>query len=193
MRRRLFPGLIALAVWLVVAAVLPAGAREPSIHKLGKRQFPLATTRLDARRKLLPVAYHLRANYAWSVCEIEGLGLREFMAHSSIQSINDLPVETVLPEGLLCYLPRADRYHFNPCAVNEFNQIDGVNSWLRDIDTEFKILERLANLIPSTNATGRIHMYTQLAPCASCHQVMCDFLDRYPNVTLQVFYREPYP
>ncbi len=190
-RRLLAAGLFAAALLLLSAH--GAWAREPVVRKLNKSKEPLVATRIEARRALLPARFRERNNYAWAVFRIEGVKEHEFIAHSGIQDVNDIPVECVIPEGLLCFRPQPGRYHFKPQAVNEMNVIDGPNSWFRHIDTEFKMLERLADLIPSTNATGRIHMFTQLHPCASCYQVMCDFLDRYPNIDMQVLYYDPYP
>lgn len=190
-RRLAAGGLCAAAVLLLAAAA--AWAREPVVRKLDRSQETLAATRIESRRALLPPRFRNRNNYAWAVFRIEGVEEQEFIAHSGIQDVNDLPVECVMPKGLLCFGAVPGHFHFKPLAVNEMNEIDGPNSWFRHIDTEFKMLERLANLIPSTNAVGRIHMFTQLHPCASCYKVMCDFLDLYPNIDMQVLYSDPYP
>ena len=192
MRRTAWPWAAAAVLALALAAGA-AWAREPLVRKIDPATDWRAVLRIEARRSILPLRFQRRNNFAWAIVRIEGVDRQEFIAHSGIQDINDIPVENVFPEGLVSFKPSRGSYHFTPLAVNEFNVVEGPDSWYRDIDTEFKILEDLARRIPSTNATGRIHMYTQLHPCASCYHVMCEFLDRYPNITLQVLYKEPYP
>ena len=58
------------------------------------------------------------------------------------------------------------------------------------MDTECKILEDLAAHLPDPAATGRVRLYTDLYPCASCRHVMAQFLTVYTNVRMQVLYRE---
>lgn len=190
-------GLLRLAAWAAAAllAAWPAAswARKPAVRLLDPAREPRTAERIEARRDLLPERYRRRNNFAWAICQVEGVDRHEFIAHSSIQDINDIPEEYDLSASLLSFRPPPKSYHFQPLAVNGDNVVDGPDSWFRHIDTEFKILEDLARRIPSENAAGRILLYTELHPCASCYQVMCDFLDRYPNIQMQVLYREPYP
>ena len=190
-------GRLRLALWAALALLLAwpvaAWAREPSVRLIDPAREHRVAARIEARRGLLPPKYQRRNNFAWAIFKIEGVDSQEFIAHSSIQDANDIPADYDIPDGLVSFRPPPQRYHFTPHPVNGDNVIGGPDSWYRHIDTEFKILENLARIIPSEDAVGRILLYTDLHPCASCFQVMCDFLDRYPNITMQVLYREPYP
>lgn len=181
------------ALALLLAWPVAAWARKPSVRLIDPGREQRTAERIEARRGLLPAKYQRRNNFAWAICRIEGVDREEFIAHSSIQDINDIPADYEIPDGLVSFRPPAQSYHFQPQAVNGDNVVEGPDSWFRHIDTEFKILEDLARRIPSEDAVGRILLYTDLHPCASCYQVMCDFLDRYPNIQMQVLYREPYP
>ncbi|MCD5360615.1 hemagglutinin repeat-containing protein [Chromobacterium aquaticum] len=61
-------------------------------------------------------------------------------------------------------------------------------SYLRDSDTEFKILENIAQKLgPSSNVSGTINLLSEKAVCPSCRSVVDQFRLRYPNIKLNVF------
>ena len=60
--------------------------------------------------------------------------------------------------------------------------------YLRDMDTEFKILETLAQRLgPSSQTSGRINLISEKMVCPSCSDVVTQFRERYPNIQLNVF------
>lgn len=78
----------------------------------------------------------------------------------------------------------------------EANQhyVSGPGGYLRDVDTEFKILENVAQRLgPNSNVPGRIDLYTEKLTCPSCSSVIMDFRIRYPNIQLNVFTKEVMP
>ena len=59
--------------------------------------------------------------------------------------------------------------------------------YLREYDTEYKILEEVASQLGSnTKATGVIDLYSKLPVCESCSGVIAQFREKYPNITINV-------
>ena len=73
--------------------------------------------------------------------------------------------------------------------VNGNNVINGPNSWPRDVDAEYKILSDIQKRLGNNyNASGRIKIYTELEPCASCKGVFKQFKQMYPNIDIEIIY-----
>ena len=85
-------------------------------------------------------------------------------------------------------VPEEER-HYETLCVNRRNQIDGEDCWDRAQDTEFKILEAITARLDDLQAEGIVVLYTDLPPCASCRRVIAAFLDRYPNIRMEVLYK----
>ncbi|RUS67271.1 tRNA nuclease CdiA [Saezia sanguinis] len=69
--------------------------------------------------------------------------------------------------------------------------IGGPGAYFRDVDTEFKILENLAQKLgPNTNATGTVNLISEKVVCPSCTTVIMQFRERYPNIQLNIFTRD---
>ncbi|MDG9853111.1 filamentous hemagglutinin N-terminal domain-containing protein [Pseudomonas nitroreducens] len=63
--------------------------------------------------------------------------------------------------------------------------------YLRDMDTEFKILETVAQRLgPSSQASGRINLISEKMVCPSCSDIVNQFRERYPNIQLNIFTME---
>ncbi|MCP3935319.1 MAG: hypothetical protein GY708_08100 [Actinomycetia bacterium] len=60
---------------------------------------------------------------------------------------------------------------------------------LADLDSEYKILEEIANRIgpASETVTGAVRLYTERPACDSCLGVLMQFSERYPNIVVAVF------
>ena len=66
--------------------------------------------------------------------------------------------------------------------------VGGPAAYLRDVDTEFKILETVAQRLGNnTTASGQINLFTEKLVCPSCSDVVTQFRQRYPNIQLNVF------
>ncbi|BBH12474.1 hemagglutinin repeat-containing protein [Chromobacterium haemolyticum] len=66
--------------------------------------------------------------------------------------------------------------------------LNSARAYLRDSDTEFKILENIAQKLgPSSNVSGTINLLSEKAVCPSCRSVVDQFRLRYPNIKLNVF------
>ncbi|MDU8432986.1 deaminase domain-containing protein [Pseudomonas syringae pv. actinidifoliorum] len=66
--------------------------------------------------------------------------------------------------------------------------IDTPEGYLRDIDTEFKILETVSQRLKGDSlAAGSINLISEKAVCPSCTSVIEQFRLKYPKVQLNVF------
>ena len=74
-------------------------------------------------------------------------------------------------------------------CVNQRDVVEGPDCWVRVVDTEYKILEDMAARLPDPSVKGRVKLYTDLPPCASCWNVMKQFMAEYTNVQMQVLYQ----
>lgn len=61
----------------------------------------------------------------------------------------------------------------------------------RNHDTEFKLLEFLGSIIKPSDE-GIVNLYTKYQPCLSCDYVMVQFVKKYKNVKLNVYFAEEY-
>ncbi|WP_255255261.1 deaminase domain-containing protein [Bacillus pseudomycoides] len=59
----------------------------------------------------------------------------------------------------------------------------------RDSDTEYKILNDIANRLGNnTEAKGKIKLFTELDTCDSCSRVIAGFAKKYKNIELEVIH-----
>ncbi len=193
--KKWMPYALVLLAWVVLAGPV-AGAsapttftREPVVQKIDKKKHAAVRERIEFIRDQLPQEFHDRHNFAWAVIKIDGVDIREYYSHSGIQSLEDMSDKAGRKIQEISVRP--EHAQFETLCVNRNNVVDGPDCWNRRVDTEFKIIEHLMEFMPrDTNVTGRIGLYTDLPPCASCLHVMRQFLQRYPNVQMDVLYGE---
>ena len=166
--------------------VLPE--RLPAIRLIEPARDGPALKRIEAMREKLPEKNRRRNNFAWAVAKIDGLEKVEYYAHSGINGTGGLSAEAAA--RIPGISPRCKKGRFEVLCVNHADEIEGDDCWPRYMDTECKILEDLAARLPDPSASGRVRLYTDLYPCASCRHVMAQFLASYTNVQMQVLYRE---
>ncbi|EEM08270.1 hypothetical protein COM13_09615 [Bacillus pseudomycoides] len=74
--------------------------------------------------------------------------------------------------------------------VFETSKIDNQDALF---DTKAKLLENIAGKLGDNyDVKGSIDLYTQLSPCASCRGVISQFMDRYPNIKINLNYDKQY-
>lgn len=162
--------------------------RLPAIRLIEPARDGPALIRIEAMREKLPEKNRRRNNFAWAVAKIDGLEKVEYYAHSGINGTGGLSAEAAA--RIPGISPRCKKGRFEVLCVNHADEIEGDDCWPRYMDTECKILEDLAARLPDPSASGRVRLYTDLYPCASCRHVMAQFLASYTNVQMQVLYRE---
>ena len=187
-------GWIAALAWVGAAAaqldapeqMLPT-VRQPTLRKAQSEKDALALARVEFCRDKLPEQYRRRNNFAWAVAKIKGLDKVEYFAHSGIQNLDDFSKATVKQLEGISIRPEKGRFH--ALCVNQNDVVDGYDCWVRVVDTEYKILEDMAARMPDPSVKGRVKLYTDLPPCASCWNVMKQFMTVYTNVQMSVLYR----
>ena len=162
--------------------------RLPAIRLIEPARDGPALKRIEAMREKLPEKNRRRNNFAWAVAKIDGLEKVEYYAHSGINGTGGLSAEAAA--RIPGISPRCKKGRFEVLCVNHADEIEGDDCWPRYMDTECKILEDLAARLSDPSAAGRVRLYTDLYPCASCRHVMAQFLASYTNVQMQVLYRE---
>ncbi len=165
-----------------------APARPLRIRQIEEGRDGSALRRLEAVRKTLPEKYRRRHNFAWAVAKIEGLEKAEYFAHSGVDRRGEISSAAAATIEDISVRPKKGG-RFEVLCVNRADEVEGVDCFPRYSDTEYKILEELAARLPDSSARGRVRLYTDLPPCASCRHVMRQFLALYPNVQMQVLYR----
>ena len=193
-KRTWIVGWIAALAWAGAAAaqidapeqMLPT-VRQPTLRKAHPEKDALALERVEFCRKKLPEQYRRRNNFAWAVAKIKDLDKVEYFAHSGIQSLDDFSKEMVKQLDGISVRPKKGRFH--ALCVNQNDVVDGYDCWIRVVDTEYKILEEMAAHMPDPSVKGRVKLYTDLPPCASCWNVMKQFMAVYTNVQMSVLYR----
>lgn len=189
-------GLVALCVVLAQGVLAqPAadayeavpGIRQPSLRKIHWQRDATVIERIELQRAKLPAQYRQRFNFAWAAAKIDGLDKEEYFAHSGIQDLEAMSSLEAKRLAGISVRPEKGRYY--TLCVNQNDIIDGPNCWQRTVDTEFKILEDIVSRLPDSAAKGRVKLYTDLPPCASCWNVMKQFMAEYTNVYVQVLYK----
>lgn len=185
--RRLGAALLAGSVCFAWPSAAQVAARHPEIRPIEPGRDDPALARIETVRRRLPEKNRRRNNFAWAVAKIEGLDKVEYYAHSGIQSLDDFSKELAKQLEDISLRPEKGRY--KALCVNQNDVVDGNDCWVRVVDTEYKILEDMAARMPDPSVKGRIKLYTDLPPCASCWNAMKQFMAEYTNVNMSVLYR----
>ena len=114
-------------------------------------------------------------NVGFADVSINGLKT-DWFAHSQIQILSDIkPAEAVSNISLKPTNPTFQAYK--------------VGEYIRDVNTEFKILNDIAKALgDNTSAVGKIKLFTELPPCSSCSNVIAQFTEKYPNIIIEVIH-----
>ncbi len=189
------------AIWLALAAVaMPSLSRaaeppqveerivrQPTLRKIRADRDGAALERIEHCRARLPAQYRERNNFAWAVVGAKDLDKTEYFAHSGIQSLDGYSSPMAKQLEGISLKPENGRYHV--LCVNQHDVVDGSNCWVRSVDTEYKIIEDLVARLPDTSIRMRVKLYTDLPPCASCWNVLKQFMAEYENARVQVLHR----
>lgn len=75
----------------------------------------------------------------------------------------------------------------SPFTAFEVPNSPGQESYLRTVCTEYKILSEIDKQIENNpNISGNICMFTELECCESCCDVIAQFLERHPNINIDI-------
>ena len=194
--KRMWIGMAALCLVLAPGALAqPAtdayepvpGIRQPTLRKIQSQRDAAVIERIELQREKLPSQYRHRFNFAWAAAKIDGLEKTEYFAHSGIQDLGKVSAQEAKKLAGISVRPDQGRYY--TLCVNQNDIVDGPNCWQRTVDTEYKILEDMVSRLPDPTVKGRVKLYTDLPPCASCWNVMKQFMAEFTNVHVQVLYK----
>ena len=171
-----------------VAETDAALMRVPTMRSLRDGTDDAVVERIEFNRAKLPAAYRKRNNFAWAVAKIPGLEKKEYFAHSGIQNMRKLSKKEQKKVEGISIRPKKGR--FKAFCVNRNDIIDGPDCWVRTVDTEYKIIEEIAAQLPDDQVKGEVLIYTDLPPCASCWNVMKQFLAAYPHIEMRVLHKK---
>lgn len=132
-----------------------------------------------------------KGNFGYSEVNIEGLAKKEFYAHSQIKGFDHIKDKQFADKFKDISREYSEQESlFKPLKVNSKNVIDnGSDGWLRNVDTEAKMIEDLARRLGDNNlAKGSMKLFTELPPCPSRSRVISLFNDRYPNIVVEVIH-----
>ncbi|MTH55004.1 hypothetical protein GKZ89_16495 [Bacillus mangrovi] len=136
--------------------------------------------RVKELRGSLPSRYKKSGNFAIAEVNVSGISKTEFYAQSRIDELNGSLNEKT-PE--ISLKPENPIFKATKAAGK-----DG-DSYLRDTDTEYKILNDIASRLgENAEATGRIRLFTELDTCDSCSKVIADFAAKYNKIELEVIH-----
>lgn len=173
--------------FLSMAAVITASGgqfkRSPSINEAKTHSVVTSPIeRVKELRSQLPKPLRKSGNFGYAEVDIQGLHKKEYFAHSSVNKESDkgaLPGISVKP---------LEEPVFQAKKVDPDNaRTDTPEAYLRDYDTEYKILNDIASQLgDNKHAQGTINLFTERLTCQSCTDVIMDFRSRYPNITLNI-------
>ncbi|MCY9276058.1 hypothetical protein MOF38_14730 [Bacillus haynesii] len=136
--------------------------------------------RVKELRDNLTSRYKKSGNFAIAEVNVSGINKSEFYAQSSINKLKG-SLEDKVPD--ISLQPENPMFKATK-AVGK----DG-ESYLRDTDTEYKILNDIASRLgENTQATGKIKLFTELDTCDSCSKVIAEFAAKYRNIELEVIH-----
>ncbi|MGG0276945.1 deaminase domain-containing protein [Bacillus rhizoplanae] len=124
--------------------------------------------------------YKKSGNFAVAEVDVSGISKSEFYAQSSINELkgnleDKVPGISLQPENPMFKATE---------AVGKEGE-----SYLRNTDTEYKILNDIASRLgENTQATGKIKLFTELDTCDSCSKVIAEFAAKYKNIELEVIH-----
>lgn len=85
--------------------------------------------------------------------------------------------------------PKSEGGQFEPAR-------DSHTQRLMDTDAEYKVLSEIADkleMIYDVQVEGNLYLYTEFQPCESCNSVLRQFQQKFPNITIEIFWDYPYP
>ena len=149
------------------------------------------------QRKSVLNSYLRGKNSGYAEVNVEGLEQTDYFANSSVEDFDSALSDeckkryaeqfpNLTKDEFIC--PQLDKQEFTTLFVDRENNISG-DGWDRCVDVESKILEYInLKLKGIKNPTGTIKLFTDYPPCPSCKGVIEQFINKYPNIKIEVIY-----
>lgn len=132
-----------------------------------------------------------RGNFGFSEVNIKGLDQSDFYSHSRISNYDQIQnTEFASKVKSISREYSYEESYFKPLKVDSDGIIDSDKAWLRNVDTEHKMLEDIARKLQGNrNASGTIKLFTELPPCPSCQKVVREFCEMFKNINVEVVHK----
>lgn len=161
-------------------STLDSLSRRLIVREIDENLDSELNTKISDFKDQLPEDIKNEVNFAYADIKIENHE-HEYVTHSKIDEEHVLKTDT------------ADIKMLKLKGELEFGAFDVLGLYeyfLRDKDTEYKIVNTIAQeLGDDTEVSGKIILYTDLPPCISCDFAIKKFLEKYPNVSMEVLHR----
>lgn len=85
--------------------------------------------------------------------------------------------------------PRSEEGYFEPSCDSRTGRV-------MNTDAEYKVLSAIAETLDVSydgEIGGNLYLYTELQPCLSCNDVIWQFKEKFPNISVHIFWDIPYP
>jgi hypothetical protein len=159
-----------------IAAEAEAAAKGTGVFVLSRTVFERLRKRIAELRATLPGKIKNEGNMAVAEIDVPGLP-KEMAAHSRIDVVDDA-------QKANGFVGKVEKETFESFKVANK---EGSKPYLRDIDTEAKILNNVAEKLGNNRSvSGTINLLTERAPCLSCSSVIRQFEAKYPNIKVTV-------
>lgn len=137
--------------------------------------------RVKVLRQKLTSDFKRSGNFGWAETEVSGLSKSEYYAHSGIDEFGTGDLINRVPD--ISLKPQTEIFPWSTVPNSAGYPI------ARNIDTEYKILNEIADKLGSnTNATGKIRLFTERAPCSSCSNVINLFSAKYTKIEIEIIH-----
>ncbi|MRN56044.1 deaminase domain-containing protein [Paenibacillus monticola] len=152
---------------------------KPSTRVLDEIVDATLISKVENRRNRLPSDLKRSGNVGMAEVDIPGLK-KELYAHSGIDVLSDARSSASAVSDI-------SLKPTNPLFKASTDTTSDGRELLRDIDTEYKILNDVASQLGNKfDQKGKLTLFTEKPPCASCSNVIEEFMARYKNITVEV-------
>lgn len=115
-------------------------------------------------------------NIAIAYTNIDGLSKTEFYSSNKINLLTETLAKRV-PDISLKPTNTSEIFTYTTELTADGRKV------ARNVDSEYKILNDIANRLgDNPNVEGTVRLFTELAPCPSCMNVIKQFMERYSKV-----------
>jgi hypothetical protein len=138
-------------------------------------------SRVKEIRGFLPSDLKRSGNFGLANIEIPGIK-SELYAHSGIDVLSDAR-SAASNVADITLKPTNPIFKATSVPTSDGTML------FRDMDTEYKILNNIAETLgDNTSASGKIKLFTERPCCDSCNNVILEFLLKYKNITIEVIH-----
>ena len=149
-----------------------------------------SNAKLNELRNSLPDKYQVVDSYgnkignvAYSTSDIEGYSIEELKSFSKYGSKGKNGIKNPV-DGWVSSVDNP-AYSKDVLKINSDNEIDIINGYLRNNDTEYKIIEQYNQILGGNyEAKGKITIVSEREICPSCDNVIKAFSKDYANIEI---------